>query len=1748
MKNLQKNLLFICCIFFSLFIFVDSQANPNDGISTPDLTINIEAIEDELLVGDVEQYPITVSNDGDDVLLYRIITDLVDDQERDDNTRSARSVNDNDVFGPERDNIGDVIATHNLPYERPHGLSWDRDHNWMWVCNYFRPSNIYAFNPENNDISAEFEVGARIGGVLYLNGIIYSRLLGDEENTIFCWDTEGNALDPLVFDFNIPTGFLTTDGHHIISAVGWIDLDNWRVQVLDPNTREEIARIDMRGVTTRSRIRGIEWVNDHRNGQLWLISDGGVLFQSTIDEDWNSRWVQEIDTELNAGVVTIAHDRENLWIARLDNRELVVLDDGIADPYWIYCEPSFGDIAPGDEVEVTITLDCRRLLGGEYMADLLFISNNQQEPDVVVSIAVDVTGFPTIEANWSQECGYPNLVDWNRVHDNLYVNNSYRMFVDLVNTGTDLLVVDEIFTDIEYFTTDREDGVEIEPGESANLLIIFEAPEDDPGDYESVLTIISNDPDNVEFEILLHAHVLLPPQISIDRQGIDEEFNIGSVEEFPIAVSNEGEAPLIFQIRCDQLEEPDLDRTQRSVRQVTESHLVGPCRDDAGDVLNQYQALYDKNMGLAYDDANNLIWGLNHFNPPHLMAMDPESGERVRLFDTPVNSCGLVYLEGVLIFNGTNNDGRVICRYDTDGNQLQSIESPIDLDNTFIATDGQHLFLNCFDDSEINVFNLEDMEFVATMNFAEATDEAQIWGFEWVTSHRNGPLWLAGVDRYYQCNVDIEWNVNLVQDFEVPRGGRGNSGIAHDGEDLWRAVYRGPSIWFEIDDGIDEFKWVSYDPEAGEISGGEQMEVTITINCERLLLGEYHADIVFMSNDPEDPETHVNISIDVVAAPDMVVEWSREFGFPNRINWNGGHEELYSGIGYDLAVRISNIGTELLIIEDIVSDHEYFTINFEDELEIEDNEFTELIFSFEAPLNEPGETESVLTIFSNDQDEEEFEILVVANTIMPPEIEIGADRIDDVLEERDVSEHIISISNVGNSTLNYSVRHEVTAVPERDINLRDIRSVEPNTTIGPRRDDAGDVVTVHNVDRVETNGLSWDKDHNWMWISDHHRSSIKAFDPESGEIVVDFETDWPNGGLLYKDGVIHSGYWGGNMDTTIFRWDIEGNSLDPISFDFPIEQGFMTTDGDYLISASGWRDIDDWRLHVYDTEILEEVALIDAREITQRAAILGIVWVNEHPDGQLWMVSEGGRVFQCSVDDDWNCELVQDFTTGLHDRAVSIAHDGENLWIGRVRHEELVVIDDGTPEIIWIRYGPTEGTLEAGEEDEISITLNATGADDGDYEADLHIQSNDPVNSDLVIPVSMHVGINREILNLQLNRGWNMNSINITPTEEFWIREEGPDVIRMTEQLRIDEDTHAIELLKTETGHFYAPHFNNFCNIPYWNLEQGVKVKIDTEIEQEIIELEWTGVPIPADAPFNINPGWHIIAYYPEYELDAAQPDFYVLSPIIDFVNMAKNNSGQFMSPGFNFSNMEPWREGQGYQIKIDHHEPVVLQYPPEQQEVAFSLNEKQSDNFSNTQPTGSNMSVLITAINSTGLTSGKIEAIDLNDTVVGSGIIENGRCGLAVWGDDITTESKDGLQNGEPFKMRYTGFEGKESLDLNTDLIHTGPGLMFQADGFTVLEVSGRTEVPSNYYLADSYPNPFNSVTRIAFGVPETSRITLSIFDVQGRLVAELINSGIIAGHHTTSWNASNASAGIYLVRLEAADFTATQKVMLVK
>ncbi|MFC1509115.1 FlgD immunoglobulin-like domain containing protein [Candidatus Omnitrophota bacterium] len=103
------------------------------------------------------------------------------------------------------------------------------------------------------------------------------------------------------------------------------------------------------------------------------------------------------------------------------------------------------------------------------------------------------------------------------------------------------------------------------------------------------------------------------------------------------------------------------------------------------------------------------------------------------------------------------------------------------------------------------------------------------------------------------------------------------------------------------------------------------------------------------------------------------------------------------------------------------------------------------------------------------------------------------------------------------------------------------------------------------------------------------------------------------------------------------------------------------------------------------------------------------------------------------------------------------------------------------------------------------------------------------------------------------------------------------------------------------------------------------------------------------------------------------------------------------------------------------------------------------------------------------------------------------------------------------------------------------------------VITVSVDETKPQPLPLIKSYPNPFNPTTTIEYDLPETGMAALTIYNIAGQKVRELLSGYKSAGMHRVIWDGTDesgnaVSAGVYIARLKAGEAVATGKMVLVR
>ena len=142
---------------------------------------------------------------------------------------------------------------------------------------------------------------------------------------------------------------------------------------------------------------------------------------------------------------------------------------------------------------------------------------------------------------------------------------------------------------------------------------------------------------------------------------------------------------------------------------------------------------------------------------------------------------------------------------------------------------------------------------------------------------------------------------------------------------------------------------------------------------------------------------------------------------------------------------------------------------------------------------------------------------------------------------------------------------------------------------------------------------------------------------------------------------------------------------------------------------------------------------------------------------------------------------------------------------------------------------------------------------------------------------------------------------------------------------------------------------------------------------------------------------------------------------------------------------------------------------------------------------------------------------------------------------------------------MIASGIEENQYLDQdlpnNHEYCYTVTGVINGEESVPSLEscvilgelTNYNIELPKNIAI-NIYPNPFNPITNIKYLTTEYTNVSIDIYDIYGEKIENLINQYYEAGNYTIEWNAEGYPSGVYFVKLDAGEFTQTQKLMLVK
>jgi hypothetical protein len=356
-------------------------------------------------------------------------------------------------------------------------------------------------------------------------------------------------------------------------------------------------------------------------------------------------------------------------------------------------------------------------------------------------------------------------------------------------------------------------------------------------------------------------------------------------------------------------------------------------------------------------------------------------------------------------------------------------------------------------------------------------------------------------------------------------------------------------------------------------------------------------------------------------------------------------------------------------------------------------------------------------------------------------------------------------------------------------------------------------------------------------------------------------------------------------------------------------------------------------------------------------------------------------------------------------------------------------------------------------------------------------------------------------------------------------------------------------IMKNGAGQVYWPSLT-INTIGSWNDVESYQVYM-----QSAATLTAAGsIVVPEATPIALLAGWNTPAYlrYSPMACDVA------LAGIVSQLVIAKNNAGQVYWPALGINTIGNMMPGDGYQMYMN--QAMSLTYPANTGPVPkvspiVSAPPATTHFVTSMERTGANAIVLV---QSPVLSDGdEVGIMTASRVLVGSGTAEGGKVLVTVWGDNsITREIVDGAIEAEQLSILYwsSGDQAEKRLKITsltdglTGLQIRG-SLIYKTDAVWVVDAIVAREIPTEFVLIQNYPNPFNPSTTIKYGLPKDGRVRLDIYNLIGQRVGTLID-GVEqeAGYHEIAFRNESLGSGVYFYRLEAGDFAAVKKMILMK
>ncbi|HEX6853534.1 MAG TPA: S8 family serine peptidase [Candidatus Polarisedimenticolaceae bacterium] len=645
-------------------------------------------------------------------------------------------------------------------------------------------------------------------------------------------------------------------------------------------------------------------------------------------------------------------------------------------PDWLAVTPSHAQIPPGQSANFNVTFDSTDRLGGVLNGAVVLNTNVPGQAQEQVPATLTVIGAPIA-----------SIVPASHAYGTRYTGYSYLTSFQVVNTGTDVLNVSDVYSDDPaLFVEDvqREGGENtpeaafpLAPG-AARLFNLRWSPAA-PGPLNALVHVISDDPTTPDKTMPVTGTAILPPVAGWTPTSFSEAMMAGEVLHRTIRVSNSGGSDLDFVTQVGLLtgaavpvdHSPDLKKDEEDTRPGVLG-AGGPDAygytwrdsDQAGGPAFSWVDIGAIGTPITFASSDD-----SNFGPINLGFPFPFYGSSFSQVRVTTN--------GWLSFTNTTTD--------LSNDLLPSSSSPENL----IAVFHDDLYWRTSQGATAKYWTDGNRFIVQWTNWDQLTPSGENYTFQTIL-YRNGRI----VCQY----LNMTTNDIASATIGIQNAAR-NDGLTASFNTAY--VHNNLAVEFRPPAG-----WLSLSPEAATVPPGGFVDIDVAFDATGLIGGDYSANIDFSTNDPANAAFRVPVALHVTGIPDVAVD-NASLLFPT----------TYVGYTRSLGTVLRNVGTDVLDVTGVTVSGDFTQYGLVTPVSLPPGGSVPITVTFVPTA--AGTRTGTIEITSSDPDEPTTSIALTGEALIPPVLAVAPSSLSAILPPASQTTRTVQVCNEGGSDLNW---------------------------------------------------------------------------------------------------------------------------------------------------------------------------------------------------------------------------------------------------------------------------------------------------------------------------------------------------------------------------------------------------------------------------------------------------------------------------------------------------------------------------------------------------------------------------------------------------------------------------------------------------------------------------------------------------------------------------------------------------------